>query len=113
MGTADGPGVTTFFHAWRRRQANRQAAEWLEERTAARLAVADAPPEIRDDVRRCIDTLLEGDDGEVEPALNELWDLLDEHPQLRERFARLHAVADAIDFVKERTDPNPTKRAGG
>ena len=111
--TADGPRVATFFHAWRRRQANRQAAEWLEERTAARLAVADAPPEIRDNVRRCIDTLLDGADGEVEPALNELWDLLDEHPELRERFARLQVVADGIDFLKDRTDPSPTNKAGG
>jgi hypothetical protein len=104
--------MTTFFHAWRRRQANRQAAEWLEERTEARLAVAEVPPELRDDVRRCIDTLLEGADGEVEPALKKLWDLLDEYPQLRERFARLQVVADGIDFVKDRTDPH-SQKAGG
>jgi hypothetical protein len=105
--------MNTFFHAWRRHQANRQAAEWLEERTEARLAVAEAPPELREDVRRCVDTLLEGADGEVEPALKELWDLLDPYPQLRARFARLQIVADGIDFVKERTDPSPTKKAGG
>jgi hypothetical protein len=92
--------VATYFHAWRRRQANRQAAEWLEERTEARLAVAAAPAEIREDVGRAIDTLLEGADGEVEPALNELWNLLDDYPELRERFARLRVVADAIDFLK-------------
>ena len=98
--------MTTFFHAWRRNQANRQAAEWLEERTEARLAVAEVPVAIRDDVRRLVDTLLEGADGEVEPALNELWDLLSERPDLKERFARLRVVADAIDFVK-------TIKAGG
>jgi hypothetical protein len=92
--------VATFFHAWRRRQADRQAAEWLEETTAARLAVAEVPPELRDDVRRAVDTLLEGNDADVEPALKELWDLLDEQPELRERFARLQVVADAIDFLK-------------
>jgi hypothetical protein len=92
--------VTTFFHAWRRNQANRQAAEWLEERTEARLAVAEAPAEIRDDVRRLVDTLLEGADGEVEPALNELWDLVSGYPELRERFARLRIVADALDFIR-------------
>ena len=92
--------MTTFFHAWRRRQANRQAAERLEERTEARLAVAEVPPELGEDVRRCVDTLLEGADGEVEPALKELWNLLDEHPQLKERFARLRIIADAVDFVK-------------
>ena len=92
--------MATFFHAWRRDQANRQAAEWLEERTEARLAVAEAPADIREDVRRAVDTLLEGADGEVQPALKELWHLLDDYPQLRERFARLRVVADALDFVK-------------
>ena len=92
--------MTTFFHAWRRNQANRQTAEWLEERTEARIAVAEVPPEIRDDVRRAVDTLFEGTDGEVEPALNELWDLLEGYPQLRERFARLRIVADALDFLR-------------
>jgi hypothetical protein len=92
--------VTTFFHAWRRNQANRQAAEWLEERTEARLAVAETPAEIRDSVRSAIDTLFEGADGEVEPALNELWNLLEDYPELRERFARLRIVADALDFLK-------------
>jgi hypothetical protein len=105
--------VTTFFHAWRRNQASRQVAEWLEERTEARLAVAEVPAEIRDDVRRTVDTLFEGTDGEVEPALNELWDLLAEQPQLRERFARLRIVADALDFLKDRTDPANTRPAGG
>jgi hypothetical protein len=93
--------VATYFHAWRRRQANRQAAEWLEERTEARRAVAEAPADIRDGVRRAIDTLLEGADGEVEPALKELWGLLDDYPKLRERFARLRIVADALDFVRQ------------
>jgi hypothetical protein len=101
--------VTTYFHAWRRRQANRQAAEWLEERTAARLAVAEAPPEIRDGVRQAVDTLLEGKDEDVGRALDDLWNLLDDHSELRERFARLQVVADAIDFLKERTDPRSTK----
>jgi hypothetical protein len=97
--------MATFFHAWRRDQANRQAAEWLEERTEARLAVAEAPAEIRDGVRSAVDTLFEEADGEVEPALNELWDLLEDYPELRERFARLRIIADAIDFVKDRTNP--------
>jgi hypothetical protein len=92
--------VANYFHAWRRRQANRQAAEWLEERTAAGRAVAEVPPAIRDDVRRTIDTLLDGSDAEVEPALKELWDLLGDDPRLRARFARLQVVADALDFLK-------------
>jgi hypothetical protein len=101
--------MATYFHAWRRRQSDRQAAEWLEERTAARLAVSEVPPEIREDVRRAVDTLLEGTDDEVEPALNELWNLLDDQPGLRERFARLQIVADAVDFLKQRTDPRSTR----
>jgi len=92
--------VTTFFHAWRRDQANRQAAEWLEEVTDARLAVAWTPEEIRPEVRRLVDVLLEGADGEVEPALRELWDLLADYPVQRERFARLRIVADALDFIR-------------
>jgi hypothetical protein len=91
--------VATFFHAWRRDQANRQAAEWLEERTEARLAVAEVPPGIRDEVRGLMDTLFDGADGDVEPALSRLWDLLADHPVLRERFARLRIVADALDFL--------------
>jgi hypothetical protein len=101
--------VTNYFHAWRRRQADRQATEWLEERTMARLAVAEVPPTIREDVRRAVDTLLEGSDDEVEPALNELWNLLDDEPGLRERFARLQVVADAVDFLKHRTDPSTSQ----
>ena len=101
--------MATYFHAWRRHQASRQAAEWLEERTAAGLAVSEVPAEIREDVRRAVDTLLEGTDEEVEPALKELWQLLDDYPGLRERFARLQVVADAVDFVKDRTNPRSTK----
>ena len=63
------------------------------------------PAAIRNDVRRSVDTLFEGADGEVEPALNELWNLLEDYPELRERFARLRIIADAIDFVKDRTNP--------
>ena len=99
--------MADYFHAWRRQQANRQAAEWLEERTAARRAVAEAPAEIRDDVRVAMDTLLEGSDVDVEPALKKLWNLLDDYPELRERFARLRVVADAVDFVKELSGSDP------
>ena len=88
--------MTSFFQAWRRRQA----AEWDEERAAARLAVADVPEEIRDDVSRAIEALIDGPDEQVEPSLNELWRLLDPHPELRQRFARLRIVDDAVEFVK-------------
>jgi hypothetical protein len=100
--------MADYFHAWRRRQANRQAAEWLEERTAASRAVAEVPAEIREDVRRAVDTLLDGSDAEVEPALKSLWNLLEDHPELRARFARLQVVTDAVDFVKELSGPDPS-----
>ena len=92
--------MTSFFQAWRRRQASGQAAEWDEERAAARLAVADVPEEIRDDVSHAIEALIDGPDEQVEPSLNELWRLLDPHPELRQRFARLRIVDDAVEFLK-------------
>ena len=85
-----------------RAQVERRHSRPLVERLRRR-AVAVVPPEIRDDVRRCVDTLIEGADGEVEPALAELWNLLDDRPELREQFARLRIIADAIDFVKTLT----------
>jgi len=92
--------MTTFFQAWRRRQASRQAAEWDEERTAARLAVADVPETIRDDVSRAIEALIDGPDEQVEPSLQELWRLLEPHPELRRRCERLRIVDDAVEFLK-------------
>jgi hypothetical protein len=92
--------VTTFFHAWRRNQANRQAAAWLEERTEARSRWPRSRRRSGTTSARLVDTLLDGTDGEVEPALNELWDVLADRPDLRERFARLRIIADALDFVK-------------
>jgi hypothetical protein len=92
--------VGTFFQAWRRRQAERQAAEWDEERAEARLAVEDVPPWIRGDVRRVIETLIDGPDDEVKGALEELNRLLEIDPQLRGRFFRLRVVRDAQEFLK-------------
>jgi len=92
--------VTTFFHAWRRRQANRQASEWDEERESARRAVEDVPPWIRSDVRRVIETLIDGPDTEVENALGELDRLLAIDPELQARFFRLRVVEDATEFLK-------------
>jgi hypothetical protein len=91
--------VTTFFHAWRRRQAERQAAEWDEERDAARSAVNEVPPWIRTDVGRVIETLIDGADSELQGALDELWRLLETDPKLRERFSRLRVVQDAVEFL--------------
>jgi hypothetical protein len=92
--------MTSFFQAWRRRQASRQAAEWDEERAAARLAVADVPEPIRADVSRAIEALIDGPDEQVEPSLNQLWRLLDPHPELCRRFERLRIVDDAVEFLK-------------
>jgi hypothetical protein len=92
--------MTTFFHAWRRRQANRQAAEWDEERESARSAVEDVPPWIRSDVRRVVETLIDGPDADVESALGELDRLLAVDPELRARFFSLRVVEDALEFLK-------------
>ena len=90
----------TFFQAWRKRQAERQAAEWNEERAEARSAVEEVPPWIRSDVRRVIEKLIDGPDSEVKDALDELSRLLEIDPALRERFFRLRVVADAVEFLK-------------
>lgn len=92
--------MATFFQAWRRRQASSQAAEWDEERSEARAAVDDVPGVIRKDVRRVIEILIDGPDEEVEPALKELWRLLQPYPELDRRFARLRIVDDAVEFLK-------------
>jgi hypothetical protein len=92
--------VATFFQAWRRRQASRQAEEWDEERATARRAVKDVPAAIRADVSRAIEALIDGPDEEVEPALKNLWRLLAPYPELDERFNRLRIVDDAVEFLK-------------
>ena len=78
----------------------RQAAEWGEERTAARRAVEDVPSAVRSDVARVIETLLDGPDADVQSALDELWRLLEPYPELSERFSRLRVVDDAVEFLK-------------
>jgi hypothetical protein len=92
--------VATFFQAWRRRQAARQAAEWEEEKQAARRAVDEVPPWIRSDVRRVVETLIDGPDSELQRALDELWNLLEIDPELRKRFFRLRVIEDAEEFLK-------------
>jgi hypothetical protein len=62
--------------------------------------VADVPEELRADVSRAIEALIDGPDEQVEPSLNELWQLLDPHPELRRRFERLRIVDDATEFLK-------------
>ena len=89
----------TFFQAWRRRQAEQQAAEWTQEQEDARHAVEELPDVLRDQVRRAVETLLEGRDEEVPGALEDLDHLLEPHPELRERFFRLRVVDDAVEFL--------------
>ena len=90
----------SFLEAWLRRESVRQAAEWGEERTAARRAVEDVPSAVRSDVARVIETLLDGPDADVQSALDELWRLLEPYPELSERFFRLRVVDDAVEFLK-------------
>lgn len=92
--------MAEFFQAWRKRQAEKQAAEWIEEQEEARRAVLDLPDVLRERVRRTVETLIEGPDAEVEAALEELDQLLEPHPDLRDRFFRLRVVDDAIEFLK-------------
>lgn len=100
--------MATFFHAWRRRQAERQAAEWDEERDEARRAVREVPPWIRGDVARVIETLIDGADSELERALDELWRLLEGDPELKETFARLRVVQEATEFLDWRNRSRAT-----
>jgi len=90
----------TFFQAWRRRQAEQQAAEWTQEQEEARDAVEELPDVLREQARRAVDTLLEGRDEEVAGALEDLEHLLEPHPELRDRFFRLRVVDDAVEFLK-------------
>jgi hypothetical protein len=92
--------VGTFFQAWRKRQAERQAAEWDEERAEARRAVEEAPPWLRSDVRRVIETLIKGPDSEVKGAVEELERLLEIDPALRDRFFRLRVVEESVELLK-------------
>lgn len=91
--------MTTFFQAWRRRQAEQQAAEWSEEQAEARLAVQELPDVLRDQVRKAVETLIDGRDEEVEGALKELDQALQPHPELHDRFFRLRVVDDAVEFL--------------
>jgi hypothetical protein len=96
--------VGTFFQAWRRRQAARQAAAWEEDKQAARRAVEEVPPWIRSDVRRVVEALIEGPDSDLQRALDELWNLLEIDAELRDRFFRLRVVDDAEEFLKTPRD---------
>ena len=92
--------MAEFFQAWRKRQAEKQAAEWIEEQEEARRAVQELPDVLQDQVRRAVEMLIDGPDAEVEAALDELGELLEPHPDLRERFFRLRVVDDAVEFLK-------------
>jgi len=92
--------MAEFFQAWRKRQAEKQAAEWIEEQKEARRAVLDLPDVLRDQVRVAVEKLIDGPDAEVERALAELDQLLEPHPDLREHFFQLRVVDDAVEFLK-------------
>jgi hypothetical protein len=92
--------MAEFFQAWRKRQAEQQASEWIEEQEEARRAVEELPDVLRSRVRVAVEQLLEGPDVEVKGALEELDNLLEPHPDLRERFFRLRVVGDAVEFLK-------------
>jgi hypothetical protein len=92
--------MATFFQAWRKRQAEKQATDWIEEQKEARSAVEELPDVLRDQVRIAVEKLIDGPDAAVEGALEELDHLLESAPELRERFFRLRVVDDAVEFLK-------------
>jgi predicted RNA-binding Zn ribbon-like protein len=92
--------VGEFFQAWRRRQAEQQAAEWTEEQDEARRAVEELPEVLRGRVREAVETLLEGRDEEVSAALEDLDVALRPHPELHDRFFHLRVVDDAVEFLR-------------
>ena len=92
--------MAEFFQAWRKRQAEKQAVEWIEEQEEARRAVKELPDVLRDQFRRAVEQLIEGPDAEVEGALDDLDQLLEPHPDLKRRFFRLRVVDDAVKFLK-------------
>jgi hypothetical protein len=92
--------MATFFQAWRKRQAEKQATDWIEEQKEARSAVEELPDVLREQVRIAVEKLIDGPDAAVEGALEELDHLLESDPELRERFFRLRVVDDAVEFLK-------------
>jgi len=56
---------------------------------------------LRDQVRRAVETLIEGRDEDVKGALHELEDALEPHPEFRKRFQQLRVVEDARSFLGE------------
>jgi hypothetical protein len=92
--------MAEFFQAWRKRQAEKQAADWIEEQEEARRAVQELPDVLRDQARLAVEKLIDGPDTEVEGALEDLDHLLEPHPDLRERFFQLRVVDDAVEFLK-------------
>ena len=87
----------TFFQAWRRRQAEQQAAEWTQEQEDARHAVEELPDVLREQARRAVDTLLEGRDEEVAGALEDLDHLLE--PRVGQLFLEPLAVPRPGDRI--------------
>ena len=92
--------MAEFLQAWRKRQAEKQAADWNEEQEEARRAVLELPDVLRDQARLAVEKLIDGPDTDVAGALEELDHLLEPHPDLRERFFRLRVVDDAVEFLK-------------
>jgi hypothetical protein len=92
--------MAEFFQAWRKRQAEKQAADWIEEQEEARRAVLELPDVLREQARIAVEKLIDGPDADVERALEDLDHLLEPHPDLRDRFFRLRVVDDAVEFLK-------------
>ena len=92
--------MAEFFQAWRKRQAEKQATDWIEEQEEARRAVLELPDVLREQARLAVEKLIDGPDADVEGSLEDLDHLLEPHPELRERFFHLRVVDDAVEFLK-------------
>jgi hypothetical protein len=105
--------MAEFFQAWRKRQAEKQAADWIEEQEEARRAVLELPDVLREQARLAVEKLIVGPDAEVEGALEELDQLLEPHPELRERFFHLRVVDDAVEFLRAKAARPKVRRFVG
>jgi hypothetical protein len=54
--------MAEFFQAWRKRQAEKQAADWIEEQEEARRAVLELPDVLREQARLAVEKLIDGPD---------------------------------------------------
>ena len=70
----------------------------------------ELPDVLREQVRLAVEKLIDGPDAEVEGALEDLDQLLEPHPDLRDRFFHLRVVDDAVEFLSSRAKADAPTR---